>query len=69
MLYELIQTMSRTEKRYFRMGASFVYEKGSQELMKIFDMVSEQKIRDEKEIKSRLEASILLRRKNFSLKK
>jgi hypothetical protein len=48
-LFELIKSLSKSEKRYFRLSASL--QKGDKAYLKIFDLIEKQEAYDEKELK------------------
>jgi hypothetical protein len=48
-LFELIKSLSKSEKRYFRLSASL--QKGDKAYLKIFDLIEKQGTYDEKELK------------------
>ena len=50
-LFELIKSLSGSEKRYFKLFASL--QKGDKNYLKLFDAIAEQKEYDEKEIKKK----------------
>ena len=52
MLYELIQSMTQNEKRYFKLHASRLYKKEELPLIDLFDLISKQTCYNEAAIKS-----------------
>ena len=52
MVYELIQSMSQNEKRYFKIHASRIYKKENKPLLKLFDLIAKQPKYNEKKLKA-----------------
>jgi hypothetical protein len=52
MLYELIQSMSQSEKRYFKIYASHIYKKENRPLLKLFDLIAQQSKYNETKLKA-----------------
>ena len=65
-LFELIQAMSKSEKRYFKLDSGTHTEKKSS-YVKIFDLINSQKKYNEKEIKEKLKTDSKV--KNFAVEK
>lgn len=65
-LFELIQSMSKSEKRYFKLNSSTHSDKENS-YVKMFDVINTQKNYNEKEVKEKLKNSIKV--KNFAVEK
>jgi len=65
-LFELIQSMSKSEKRYFKLNSSTHSDKENS-YVKMFDVVNAQKKYNEKDVKEKLKNSIKI--KNFAVEK
>ncbi len=65
-LFELIQSMSKSEKRYFKLNSSTHNSKQSS-YVKMFDQINAQKNYNEKEVKDKLKK--IINSKNFAVEK
>jgi hypothetical protein len=66
-LYELIQRMTKTEKRYFKIMAGLHKESGKNNSVALFDAIEGMKEFDNKKLEAKLKGSVLL--KNIRLNK
>ena len=58
-LFLLIKSLSRTEKRYFRMFANM--NKGSANYLRLFDAIDKQEVYDEKTIKEEFQGETFVK--------
>ena len=65
-LFELIQSMSKSEKRYFKLNSS-THSDTLNSYVKMFDVINAQKKYNEKEVKEKLKNTIKI--KNFAVEK
>src|SRR5690348_11454343 len=52
-LFLLVKSMTRTEKRYFKLNATKGHSKGGKDYLRLFEAVDTQKVYDEKAIRQR----------------
>ncbi|MBS1517788.1 MAG: hypothetical protein JSS91_06845 [Bacteroidetes bacterium] len=63
-LFDLIKSLSSSEKRYFRLSASV--QKGNKKYLKLFDLLDSQKIFDERKLRSAKGSESIFRNYNFT---
>lgn len=63
MLYELIQSMTQSEKRYFKLHASRLYKKKELPLIELFDIIAQQSSYNEELVKSSFDSDFFAQKK------
>ncbi|MBS1910445.1 MAG: hypothetical protein JST22_00540 [Bacteroidetes bacterium] len=60
-LFELIKSLSKSEKRYFRIFASLYAREGSSRYLQLFDLIDAQSVYDEEEVRARFQRKLAAR--------